>query len=275
MRLKGFSLGLLLLAGSAHAQELDLDQSFNTILAELNNRIYVISETHGSTEAYEEAMQQAAQDLKSLLKNPALKESMVKNFQEHDPLHNGMLHDAAFYGYYPLVEVLLKDERVKSEINLPNKLDLKPLDLSRGALKSHFVFTYPERLCSPFGLVPLIVVDLGFYKSELSPYTKASALLKQAGAKNENSIQDIYKKFIEYRMKKLKEPQIPAPIQLALTIQMEASIKQIDTLAVQSDEEIMTELSRIQMSVVNQQDHDKSYNFVNTDAFDHLCNALN
>lgn len=249
-------------------------KAFDQILAKLNDDIYVTSERGGQPEKYQRQMDDAAQKVKSLLSNSTVTASTLQAYRQVDPSGNGLLHMAAFFGYYPLVKVLLEDEHAQAELEVENKAGLTPLDLSRSAFKNYFVFGYPDRLCSPFGYVPLMVNSISFYQGQLKPYQKTTELLMAQGATSEHSIVENYNHFLESRIEMVRDPKYPESIRNALTKQLQANIKQIESIRVEDDEAILKQLSQIQWSIVNAQDTDEIFEHIKIEQLEEMCDEF-
>lgn len=157
---------------SAHAKSADALPI--EIIKDFRNDLYVMAErTGGSVEEWNSLEQQAIEALNASLEN-AGQDAVLSNERGRNALHV-----AAADGFLFLLDPLLKDDRLRAEINATDADGMTPYDYAVLALPLTLQACHPESE-NPFLLVPYMV-KLPYYLDR-QPFEAILASLERAGA---------------------------------------------------------------------------------------------
>lgn len=188
--IKAIAVGVIVLF-SHNALSSESQETVYSLISSISEKIYIIGETKGEdVNAYNKILNTGAEKTQQILSN--------KSYDiEKEPNEDGStaLHLAAEYGYYTIVEALLKDDRYVSLLTTKDKNGYTPLDVAK--IRQHQVapFINPALAYDSWAFISFMV-NQGFYSSELKPYQKTIDILKSHNAASTCSLSECYKKIL-------------------------------------------------------------------------------
>lgn len=184
----------------------DLAAKIGSVIVRLQGELYSLSRDNAAEQDFIEVFRQARQALTPLLEEPDL----VLQYPVFNYQGNSLLHEFAYLGYYPLVEMLIEDPRYQSMSTQRNAYGMIPVDLARARFGLYYTFGYPDQLCSATSFVPLSATAEGFYNSSMAPFAKTTALLATS-EKGALGLRSVYIRYLDHRYKAIIRNTQPAP----------------------------------------------------------------
>lgn len=147
------------------------------IIAALQQRMYAIGETSGSKINFDGAEQNAVNEIKLYVEK-----GDTNGLIEKDKNGNTPLMVAAMMGYSSVASELLKSSIVKNSINEKNPKGGSAWLYVNMANRQAAWVCNPQVFQNIFSLIPMLVTQEYYVKSEENPYKKTRNLLEKAGA---------------------------------------------------------------------------------------------
>lgn len=119
-----------------------------------------------------------------------------------EPINKGLtpLHVAAAYGYYPIIEVLLEDDRFRALLSTKDEFGFTPLDLAKIRRQMVLGFISPSAFGEMSGMYAY-----EFYFGALKPYEKTIELLKKYHANSSCVLSNCYKIILNQQLNSLDQ----------------------------------------------------------------------
>lgn len=189
---------LILFCGNALAQAPTSKENVNSVILKLSDQLFIMGESDEINNAgAEQILQEDAEQIKRILAD--------KNYDINQEPEKGVkpLQIAAQYGYYPVVEILLKDPRYKALLNAKNELGFTILDLAKTRIRLVGMAIQPSIKYNSISFIPYIMT-FPFYNGQLKPYDKTIAILQKYNAQFSCGLNQCYKIMLEKQLESLK-----------------------------------------------------------------------